>query len=85
MSSDKDQFIADLVAEHSLPLEKYLAKAERPSEAAPRVSENESLSTLIQLSIDDDTPIVVVDDGVEVGVITRPDILQTVIEGAETS
>ena len=56
-----------------------------PDADAPRVNEDASLSELIQLAIDADAPIVVVDDGVEVGVITRPDILQTVIEGAETS
>ena len=91
-----DDYVADFVAgisrlkivrAHAVmqPLEEYVAKKGQPSEDAPRVNESESLSTLIQLAIDDDAPIVVVDDGVEVGVITRPDILQTVIEGAETS
>ena len=91
-----DDYVADFVAgisrlkivrAHAVmqPLEKYVAKMGQPSDDAPRVNENESLSTLIQLAIDDDAPIVVLDDGVEVGVITRPDILQTVIEGAETS
>jgi len=91
-----DDYVADFVAgisrlkivrAHAVmqPMEKYLAHAEQPPADAPRVNEGESLSRLIQLAIDADTPIVVVDDGVEVGVITRPDILQTVIEGAETS
>ncbi len=91
-----DDYVADFVAgisrlkivrAHAVmqPLEKYVAKKGQPSADAPRVIESESLSTLIQLAIDDEAPIVVVDDGVEVGVITRPDILQTVIEGAETS
>lgn len=91
-----DDYVADFVAgisrlkivrAHAVmqPLEKYVAKVGQPSDDAPRVNENESLSTLIQLAIDDDAPIVVLDDGIEVGVITRPDILQTVIEGAETS
>ena len=91
-----DDYVADFVAgisrlkivrAHAVmqPLEEYVAKKGQPSEDAPRVNENESLSTLIQLAIDDDAPIVVLDDGAEVGVITRPDILQTVIEGAETS
>ena len=52
---------------------------------AARVDESESLSTLIHMAIDDDAPIVVEDNGVEVGVITRRDILHTVIEGAEVS
>ncbi|NCF38421.1 MAG: glycine/betaine ABC transporter, partial [Gammaproteobacteria bacterium] len=91
-----DDYVSDFVAgisrlkivrAHAVmqPLEKYVAKVGQPSKDAPRVNENESLSTLIQLAIDDDAPIVVLDDGAEVGVITRPDILQTVIEGAETS
>jgi len=66
-------------------MEKYMASAGHLPDDAPRVNEDESLSRLIQLAIDADAPIVVVDGGVEVGVITRPDILQTVIEGAETS
>ena len=91
-----DDYVADFVAgisrlkivrAHAVmqPMERYVANVGPPSADAPRVNENESLSRLIQLAIDDDAPIVVLDDGVEVGVITRPDILQTVIEGAETS
>ena len=91
-----DDYVADFVAgisrlkivrAHAVmqPLEEYLAKVGHPADDAPRVNENESLSTLIQLAIDDDAPIVVLDGGTEVGVITRSDILQTVIEGAETS
>ena len=67
------------------PMEQYIAEVGQPPESAPRVNEGESLSRLIQLAIDDDAPIVVEDNGIEIGVITRPDILQTVIEGAETS
>ena len=50
-----------------------------------RVSEGEALSTLINLAIDDDAPIVITDGGRDVGVVTRRDILRTVIEGAEVS
>ena len=67
------------------PMEKYLVNSGHPPDNAPRVNEDESLNRLIQLAIDDDTPIVVRDAGVDVGVIRRPDILKTVIEGAETS
>ena len=91
-----DDYVADFVAgisrlkivrAHAVmqPLEKYVASKGQPDADAPRVNEDASLSELIQLAIDDDAPIVVRDAGVEVGVITRPDILQTVIEGAETS
>ncbi len=91
-----DNYVADFVAgisrlkivrAHAVmqPMEKYSATFGQPPPNAPRVNEDESLSLLIQLAIDDDAPIVVQDDGVEVGVITRADLLQTVIEGAETS
>ena len=91
-----DDYVADFVAgisrlkivrAHAVmqPMEKYVANVGQPPDNAPRVNEDESLNRLIQLAIDDDAPIVVCDAGAEVGVITRPDILQTVIEGAETS
>ena len=51
----------------------------------PRVNENESLSKLIRLAIDDDAPILVEDGGAVVGVITRADLLRTVVEGTEMS
>ena len=56
-----------------------------PTADVPRVNEGEALSTLIRLAIDDDTPILVEDDGVDVGVITRADLLRTVVEGTEMS
>jgi len=91
-----DDYVSDFVAgisrltivrAHAVmqPLEKYTATSGAPPADAPRVREDASLSELIQLAIDSDAPIVVRDDGIDVGVITRPDILQTVIEGAETS
>ena len=66
-------------------MDKYTAEVGSISDNAPVVNEDASLSELIQLAIDSDSPIVVQDNGQRVGVITRPDILQTVIEGAETS
>ena len=51
----------------------------------PRVDEDETLSTLINIAIDEDHPIVVQDAGRDVGVITRADLLKTVIEGTEVS
>ena len=54
-------------------------------EDAPRVNEGESLSTLIQLAIDDDKPILVEDGGTDIGLIRRQDLLRTVIEGTEVS
>ena len=52
---------------------------------APRVNESETLSNLIHLAIEDDNAILVQDGGVDVGVITRADLLRTVIEGTEVS
>lgn len=91
-----DDYVADFVAGISRlkivrartimqPIQAFLSVAGPPPSDAPRVDESASLSELIKLSIDDEAPIVVLDNGIEVGVITRPDILQTVVEGAETS
>ena len=91
-----DDYVADFVAgisrlkivrAHAVmqPIDKYVASVGQPPDDAPRVNEDESLSRLIQLGIDSDAPIVVCENGEEVGVVTRPDILKTVIEGAETS
>lgn len=52
---------------------------------ASRVAPGETLSKLITQSIADDRPIVVAEDGVDLGVITRADLLRTVIEGTEVS
>ena len=49
------------------------------------MNEGETLSNLINLAIDDDSAIVVEDGGSDVGVITRADLLRTVIEGTEMS
>ena len=91
-----DDYVADFVAGISRlkivrartimqPIQAFLSVAGPPPSDAPRVDESASLSELIKLSIDDEAPIVVLDNGIEVGVITRPDILQTAVEGAETS
>lgn len=91
-----DDYVADFVAgisrlkvvhAHAVmqPLDKYiLAQGPLPS-ATPRVSEDETLSNLINMAIDDESPILVEDDGKDVGVITRSDLLRTVIEGTEVS
>jgi glycine betaine/proline transport system ATP-binding protein len=67
------------------PIKAYI-KAHGPLAAdAPRVNEAETLSTLINLAIDNETAILVESGGVEIGVITRADLLRTVIEGTEVS
>ena len=91
-----DDYVADFVAgisrlkvvrAHAVmrPVAEYVAEfGELPGDAL-RVNEDETLSKLIRMAIDDDAPIVVEDEGAEVGVITRRDILHTVIEGTEMS
>lgn len=54
-------------------------------EEARRVGADENLSVLITLAIDQQGPIVIAEDGKDLGVVTRRDILQTVIEGTEVS
>ena len=51
----------------------------------PRVSDTETLSKLISLAIDNENHILVESSGQAVGVITRSDILRTVVEGTEMS
>ena len=91
-----DDYVADFVAgisrlkvvhAHAVmqPLDAYIAGHGPICVDAPRVDERENLSNLINLAIVDDHPILVQDGGVDVGVITRPDLLRTVVEGTEMS
>jgi glycine betaine/proline transport system ATP-binding protein len=91
-----DDYVSDFVAgisrlkivkAHAVmkPLQSYTASKGEITDDAPTVKEDASLSELIQLAIDNDGPIVVENNGIRVGVINRADILQTIIEGAETS
>ena len=91
-----DDYVAEFVAgisrlkvvrAHAVmqPIEAY-TKANGPIPAdAPRVNEGEALSALINMAIDTPADILVEDGGKDVGVITRADILRTVIEGTEVS
>jgi len=67
------------------PLEAWQAGGRPLDATTARCDENEVLSVLIRLAIDDDAPIVIESDGRDVGVVTRRDILRTVIEGGEVS
>jgi glycine betaine/proline transport system ATP-binding protein len=91
-----DDYVAEFVAgisrlkvvhAHAVmqPIETHIATFGPIAKDAPRVAENENLSTLINTAIDDDNPIVVQSDGKDIGVITRSDLLRTVIEGTEVS
>ncbi len=91
-----DDYVAEFVAgisrlkvvrAHAVmrPIAEFEAGGGKITKATPRVNESEALSTLIHMAIDDDAPIVVEDGGNDVGVITRRDLLRTVIEGTEVS
>ena len=91
-----DDYVADFVAgisrlkvvhAHAVmqPIDAYIAAHGPLPAQAPRVNEKENLSNLINLAIEDDSAILVEDGGVDVGVITRADLLNTVIEGTEVS
>ena len=91
-----DDYVADFVAgisrlkvvhAHAVmqSLDKHIVACGPIPANAPRVDESETLSNLINLAIEDDSAILVQDGGVDVGVITRADLLRTVIEGTEVS
>lgn len=91
-----DDYVADFVAgisrlkvvhAHAVmqPLDAYLQAHGPISADAPRVAGKETLSTLINLSIETENAILVSDGNTDVGVITRADLLRTVVEGTEMS
>jgi len=91
-----DDYVADFVAgisrlkvvhAHAVmqPIAAHIDTFGPLSADAPRVDSNETLSALINLAIENDGAILVEDQGVDAGVITRADILRTVIEGTEMS
>jgi len=89
-----DDYVSDFVAgisklkivrAHAVmrPLEEY--QGETPLKKASRIHHNDTLKSVIEVSISDDMPVVVSEGGQDVGFITRKHILQTVLEGTETS
>ena len=91
-----DDYVADFVAgisrlkvvhAHAVmqPIEHYIQKNGPLSSAMPHVEDNETLSNLISLAIDNENHILVESSGKAVGVITRSDILRIVVEGTEMS
>jgi len=91
-----DDYVADFVAgisrlkvvhAHAVmqPIGAYISTQGPINADAQHVKQDETLSTLINLAIDDDNPIVVQSDGKDAGIITRADLLRTVIEGTEVS
>lgn len=92
----EDDYVSDFVAgisrlkvvhAHAVmqPIEGYVATNGPVPADVPRVLDSENLSVLITMAIDVENPIVVQKDGRDVGVITRADLLRTVIEGTEVS
>ncbi|MFT5798310.1 MAG: glycine betaine/proline transport system ATP-binding protein [Candidatus Azotimanducaceae bacterium] len=91
-----DDYVADFVAgisrlkvvhAHAImqPIEAYVRDKGPLSTDVPRVGVKETLSTLINLAIDHESAILVTENEKEIGVITRSDILRTVVEGTEMS
>jgi len=91
-----DDYVAEFVAgisrlkvvhAHAVmqPVESFVTSHGALPQTTQRVDAGETLSKLITLAIDDDNPIIVQSGGTDVGVITRADLLRTVIEGTEVS
>jgi glycine betaine/proline transport system ATP-binding protein len=91
-----DDYVADFVAgisrlkvvhAHAVmqPIADYIATHKTLPIDAPKVGATETLSNLINTAIDDDKPIIVQQNAKDIGVITRSDLLRTVIEGTEVS
>lgn len=89
-----DEYVSDFVAgisrlkivqAHAVmqPLDAYRAENGEIAQSAPRVKAGEGLSRLIEQAIEYEQPILVEDGGVDVGVITRQDLLRAVSERAE--
>ncbi len=91
-----DEYVADFVAgisrlkvvhAHAImqPIGAYAKEKGPLSTDVPRVGAKETLSTLINLAIDHESAILVTENEKDIGVITRSDILRTVVEGTEMS
>ena len=92
-----DGYVADFVAgisrlkvvrAHAVmrPVSEYEQQFGPLPENGPSFNQDDNLSVLIRAAIDSNEPIRIVDNNrVSVGVITRKDLLTTVIEGTETS
>ncbi len=92
-----DDYVADFVAgisrlkvvrAHAVmqPIAAYEASHGALPGNAPSFATDVDLSTLINAAIDNETAIAITDaGGTRVGVITRADLLRTVVEGTETS
>ncbi|MEM8750144.1 MAG: betaine/proline/choline family ABC transporter ATP-binding protein [Pseudomonadota bacterium] len=92
-----DDYVADFVAgisrlkvvrAHAVmqPIKEFEASNGALAATARTFTEDADLSALIDHAISDEVPVAIVNDkGKRLGVITRADLLRTVIEGTETS
>lgn len=91
-----DDYVADFVAgisrlkvvrAHAVmqPLQAYISAHGPLPDDTQKVNESETLSNLINMAIDTEGAILVREGATDVGVITRADLLRTVIEGTEVS
>ena len=92
-----DDYVSDFVAgisrlkvvrAHAImqPFADYQNQQGTIDDNAPCFSEDDNLSTLINGAIESESPIVINDsDNKPVGIITRSDLLKTIVEGTETS
>ena len=92
-----DDYVADFVAgisrlkvvrAHAVMqnLKEFEARNGTLAADAPQFGEDDNLSVLINSSIKSDNPLAITDrHGKRVGVITKADLLRTVVEGTETS
>lgn len=92
-----DDYVADFVAgisrlkvvrAHAVmqPIQEYESAHGGVAAEAVTFNEDASLSVLIEHAIENDAPIVIVDTNEKrTGIITKSDLLRTVIEGTETS
>ena len=92
-----DEYVADFVAgisrlkvvrAHAVmqPIDSYEENNGPLADGAPEFAESDSLNVLISSAIASDVPLAIVgENGSRVGVVTRADLLRTVIEGTETS
>jgi len=91
-----DAYVADFVAgisrlkvvrAHAVmhDIEEFERRHGALGDDSPQCREDDALSVLIKAAIGQDKPLVIVDrSGARLGVVTTADLLQTVIEGAET-
>ena len=72
-----------LIFAHSImtPIDEYRAKSRADLESAPRTSQQTDLSGLIDISTTTDHPVVITDNGTEIGVVDKATLLKGIKSG----